>query len=159
MKIPHGKHSVTPYVAAKGAERFLAFVEAAFAAEPARKFLNPDGTIGHGEVTIGNSVVMTFDAAPHWPDIPALLSVYVDDVDETFARAVGAGATVVTEPFTSRVVGDRGGRLRDPVGNIWWVQTHLSDPDPGAFGDPDEARIMHAAQRSFADEMGRRTNV
>lgn len=77
MSIPQGKHSVTPYVAAKGAERFLSFVEAAFAAEPARKFLNPDGTIGHGEVTIGNSVVMAFDAAPYRPDIPALPSVYV----------------------------------------------------------------------------------
>ncbi|MCO8272935.1 VOC family protein [Actinoplanes sp. TRM 88003] len=156
MKNPNGKHSVTPYVAAKGAERFLAFVEAAFATEPARKVLNPDGTVGHAEVRIGDSTVMAFDADPHWPDMPALLSVYVEDVDAVFARAVEAGATVVTEIFTSRIVGDRGGRLRDPDGNIWWVQTPVAEPDLGAFDDPAELAIMQTAQRSFADEMGRR---
>ncbi|MBU2670466.1 VOC family protein [Actinoplanes bogorensis] len=159
MKIPDGKRTVTPYVAAKGAARFLAFVEAAFGTEPARKVFNPDGTIGHSEVTIGDSVVMAFDADPGWPDMPALLCVYVEDVDDTFRRAVEAGATVVTEVFTSRIVGDRGGRLRDPVGNIWWIQTHLAEPDLGAFDDPAERVIMESAQRSFADEMGRRLNV
>ncbi|WP_250035565.1 VOC family protein [Paractinoplanes maris] len=156
MTIPEGKHTVTPYVAAKGADRFLDFVESAFRTEPARKVRNPDGTIGHSEVTIGDSVVMAFDVGPGWPDMPALLSVYVEDVEAVFARAVEAGATVVTEVFTSRIVGDRGGRLRDPVGNIWWVQTHLADPDLGAFEDPAELEIMRSAQRSFADEMGRR---
>ena len=112
MKIPQGKGTVTPYVAAKGAERFLAFVEATFRTEPAQKVFNPDGTIGHSEVTIGDSVVMAFDADPAWPDLPALLSVYVDDVDEVFARAQRNGATVVTGVFTSRIVGARGGRLR-----------------------------------------------
>ncbi len=159
MKIPEGKHTVTPYVAAKGAAEFLAFVETAFATEPAMKVLNEDGTIGHSEILIGDSVVMAFDADPGWPDMPALLSVYVDDADEVFARAVEAGATVITEVFTSRIVGDCGGRLRDPLGNIWWVQTHLSEPDLGAFGDPAELATMRGAQRSFADEMGRRAKV
>ncbi|WP_250000995.1 glyoxalase/bleomycin resistance/extradiol dioxygenase family protein [Actinoplanes sp. M2I2] len=156
MTIPDGKHTVTPYVAAKGAERFLAFVEATFRTEPPQKVVNPDGTIGHAEVRIGDSIVMAFDADPGWPDLPALLSVYVDDVDGVFARATAAGATVVTPIFTSRIVGDRGGRLRDPVGNIWWVQTHLAEPDLGAFDDAEEREIMRNAQRSFADEMGRR---
>ncbi|MCM4080849.1 VOC family protein [Paractinoplanes hotanensis] len=156
MNNPNGKHTVTPYVAAKGAERFLAFVETAFTTEPARKVFNPDGTIGHSEVRVGDSTVMAFDADPRWPDMPALLSVYVDDVDAVFARAVEAGATVVTEVFTSRIVGDRGGRLCDPVGNIWWVQTHLAEPDLSAFDDPAELAIMRTAQRSFADEMDRR---
>ncbi|MBL7260630.1 VOC family protein [Paractinoplanes lichenicola] len=159
MKIPEGKHTVTPYVAAKGAERFLAFVEATFATEPAVKVLNPDGTIGHSEITIGDSVVMAFDSAPHWPDMPALLCVYVSDVETTFARAIEAGAEVVTAIFTSRIVGDRAGRLRDPLGNIWWIQTRLADPDLGAFSDEGELRIMREAQRSFADEMDRRANV
>ncbi|MBB4695079.1 VOC family protein [Paractinoplanes abujensis] len=146
-------------MAAKGAERFLAFVETTFATAPAQRVFNPDGTIGHSEITIGNSVVMAFDAAPHWPDMPALLCVYVDDADATFARAIAAGAEVVTPIFTSRIVGDRAGRLRDPLGNLWWVQTHLAQPDLGAFEDPEELRIMQEAQRSFADEMDRRANV
>ncbi|WP_344111884.1 hypothetical protein [Kribbella alba] len=83
--------------------------------------------------------------------------MYVDDVDEVFARALEAGASVVTELTTSRIVGDRGGRLKDPVGNIWWIQTHLHDVDaadlPGLFADPAEAATMRRLQDSFAAEM------
>lgn len=155
--IPGGKSSVTPYVAAKGAAEFLDFVERAFDTDKAFRVYNEDETIGHAEVTIGNSVVMAFDAQPDWPDTPSLLSVYVDDVDEVFARALEAGASVVTELTTSRIVGDRGGRLKDPVGNIWWIQTHLYDVDaadlPGLFADPAEAATMRRLQDSFAAEM------
>ena len=127
--IPGGKSTVTPYVAAKGAAAFLDFVEQTFGTGTALRVLNQDGTIGHAEVTIGDSVVMVFDARPEWPDIPSLLSVYVDDADEVVARALDAGAVVVTEVTTSRIIGDRGGRIKDPVGNIWWIQTHLEDVD------------------------------
>ena len=158
--IPGGKSTVTPYVAAKGADRFLDFVERVFATEQAVRVRNGDGTIGHAEVRIGDSVIMAFDADPAWPDMPSLLSVYLDDVDAVVERALAAGATLITEVVTSRIVGDRGGRLRDPLGNIWWVQTHLEDIDEATarerFADPAEVAIMQRLQRSFADEMRRR---
>jgi uncharacterized glyoxalase superfamily protein PhnB len=161
MRIPGGKATVTPYVAAKGAARFLDFVETVFQTGKAMRVLNPDGTVGHAEVRIGDSVVMAFDSRPEWPDTPSFLSVYVDDVDDVVARAVRAGATVVTEVTTSRIVGDRGGRIKDPAGNIWWLQTHLEDVDEATmrerFGDPEELAIMRRLQQSFDDEMrGRR---
>jgi uncharacterized glyoxalase superfamily protein PhnB len=155
--IPGGKSTVTPYVAAKGAAEFLDFVERAFGTEKAFRVYNEDGTIGHSEVTIGDSVVMAFDSQPDWPDTPSFLSVYVDDVDEVIARALDAGASIVTEVTTSRIVGDRGGRLKDPVGNIWWIQTHFYDVDPAdlpsLFADPAEAATMRRLQESFATEM------
>jgi len=151
---------VTPYVAVKGAARFLDFVEQTFATPEPLRVLNQDGTIGHAEVHIGDSVVMTFDARPEWPDTPSLLSVYVQDVDEVVARALDAGATIVTEITTSRIIGDRGGRIKDPVGNIWWIQTHLEDVDEATmrerFGDPAELATMQRLQRSFDEEMTRR---
>jgi PhnB protein len=159
-RTPAGKGTVTPYVAARDAAAFLDFVARTFRTDPDRRVLNPDGTIGHAEVTIGDSVVMAFDADPAWPDMPSLLSVYVDDADEVVARAVEAGGTVITPVRTSRIVGDRGGRVRDPLGNIWWIQTHLEDVDEATvlerFRDPDELAVMRDAQRSFADEMTRR---
>ncbi len=157
MRIPGGKSTVTPYVAAKGAGRFLDFVEAAFGTAKAVRVFNEDGTIGHSEVRIGDSVVMAFDSRPEWPSTPSFLSVYVDDADAVVARAVAAGATVVTEVTTSRIVGDRGGRIKDPVGNIWWVQTHLEDVDGATmlerFADPAEVAIMRRLQQSFDQEM------
>ena len=158
--IPGGKATVTPYVVTKGAAKFLDFVETTFGTGQAMRVPNEDGTIGHAEVLIGNSVVMAFDALPDWPDTPSFLSVYVTDVDEVVELALAAGATTVTPVTTSRIVGDRGGRIKDPVGNIWWVQTHLEDVDAATarerFGDPAELARMRELQRSFAAEMSRR---
>lgn len=53
----------------------------------ARRVANPDGTIGHAEIRVGDSVIMAFDARPEWPDMPSLLSVYVDDADTVVGRA------------------------------------------------------------------------
>ncbi|WP_350280538.1 VOC family protein [Kribbella sp. HUAS MG21] len=160
-QIPGGKSTVTPYVAVKGADRFLEFVERTFEVRTSGRYPNEDGTVGHAEITVGDSVLMTFDAAPEWPDTPSFLSVYVDDVERTFQRALDAGATVVTELMYSRITGDRGARVKDPVGNVWWLQTHVEDVDPAdlpaLFADPTEAAVMRKAQETFATEMRSRT--
>ena len=44
-------------------------------------------------------------------------------------RAVAAGATVVTESATN-AFGQRGGRVRDPFGNIWWVVAQVEEVAP-----------------------------
>lgn len=143
------KGTVTPYVAAKGADRFLDFVEAALTSEKAARIRNPDGTIGHSEIRVGDSIIMAFDSRPAWPFTPAFLSVYVDDADAVVAAALGAGATLVTEVTTSRIVGERGGRVQDPVGNIWWIQTRVAEPDLSLFEDPAELAIMNRLAESF----------
>jgi PhnB protein len=50
--------------------------------------------------------------------------LYVEDADAVYQQALAAGAVSVTE-MTSLVWGDRGGRVRDPLGNIWWIQTQV----------------------------------
>jgi PhnB protein len=154
------KSTVTPYVAAKGADRFLDFVEAVFTSEKAARVRNPDDTVGHAEIRIGDSVVMAFDSRPEWPETPSFLSIYVDDSDAVVARALAAGATLVTELTTSGIVGERGGRIKDPVGNIWWVQTKIEEVDEATmlarFADPAELATMRRVQDSFDQEMRRR---
>jgi PhnB protein len=151
------KGTVTPYVAAKGADRFLDFVEAVFTSEKAARIRNPDGTVGHAEVRIGGSIIMAFDSRPEWPFTPAFLSVYVDDSDAVVEKAISAGATLVTEVTTSGIVGERGGRVKDPAGNIWWVQTKVEEVDEATmrarFADPAELAIMRRVQESFDREM------
>ena len=146
---------------AKGADKFLEFVQQTFEVRTTGRFPNEDGTVGQAEITVGESVLMTFDAAPEWPDTPAFLSVYVDDVERTYQRALDAGATVVTELMSSGITGDRGGRVKDPLGNIWWLQTHVEDVDAdqarALFADPAELAAMRHAQQTFADEMLSRT--
>ena len=159
--VPAGKHAVTPYLVTKGVTRLLEFIAAAFDADVYLRVPNADGTVGHAEARIGDSVIMAFDAKPHWIDTPSFVCLYVADVDATYARALAAGAVSVTGLATSKVIGDRGARVRDPLGNIWWLQTHLEDvtPDEMArrFGDPAELTAMRQAQDSFEAEMNRRS--
>lgn len=142
--IPGGKSTVTPYAVVKGAARFLDFVEQTFTTPAPLRVLNQDGTIGHAEVRIGNSILMTFDARPGWPDTPSFLSVYVPDVDEVVARALTAGASIVTEITTSKIIGDRGGRIKDPVGNTWWIQRHLEDVDEATMRESASATLPNS---------------
>ena len=125
--IPDGYHSVTPWVIGKDSAGLIEFLKAAFGAEELGRVTDEQGNIGHAEVRIGDSVVMMFDK-PDWPPTPAFLRLYVDDVHATFEQALAAGATVVTEP-THLFWGDLVGRLSDPFGNLWWVQTRIEVVD------------------------------
>jgi hypothetical protein len=69
---------------------------------------------------------MTFDAKPGWPDTPAFLRLYVEDGEAVFRQALAAGATAVTRP-THMPWGDRVSRVRDPLGNLWWIMTRIED--------------------------------
>ena len=124
--IPKGYHSVTPWIISRHSARLIEFLTAAFGAEEIARVVGDDGSIGHAEVRIGDSVVMMFDAKPHWPDTPAFLRLYVADGDAVFQQALRAGATSVTE-MTHLFWGDRVGRVRDPFGNLWWIQTRVED--------------------------------
>ena len=66
----------------------------------------------HAQVRIGNSMVMMGGAMPDWPAMPAGLYLYVDEADETYARAIDAGATSVMPP-TDEFWGDRMGGVSD----------------------------------------------
>jgi PhnB protein len=124
--VPEGYHSITPWIVSRDSARLIEFLNAAFGAEEIARVVAEDGSIGHAEVRIGDSVVMMFDAKPHWPDTPAFLRLYVADGDAVFQQALRAGATPVTE-MTHLFWGDRVGRVRDPFGNLWWIQTRVEE--------------------------------
>jgi PhnB protein len=124
--VPEDYGSLTPFVLVRGVAPFIDFLREAFGAVERGRVPNEDGIIGHAEVWIGNRVLMMFDAKDDWPDTPAFLWLYVDDCDAVHRRALKAGAAAVT-PLTTNAWGDRGSRIRDPFGNIWWIQTHVED--------------------------------
>lgn len=127
--VPEGYGVVTPWIVSRDTAGLLDFVTRAFGAEEIARVPNGDGSIGHAEFRIGDSMVMGFDAKEGWPDTPALLRLYVDDADATHRRALEAGATSVTE-VTHLFWGDRVGRVRDPFGNLWWIQSRVEEVDP-----------------------------
>jgi PhnB protein len=154
--IPEGYSTVTPWIISRDTAKLLDFMKQAFGAEELGRVYNEDGTIGHAEARIGDSIVMAFDAKEEWPDTPCFLRLYVSNGDAVYQRAIAAGATSVTE-ITSMFWGDQGGRVRDPFGNVWWIQTHVEDVAPEEMEKRAREKkyldAMQYAQGSFDHEM------
>jgi PhnB protein len=132
--IPEGYHSVTPYLIIKGAAEAIEFYKKAFGAKEVLRFPQPDGTIGHAEVLIGDSHIMLADEPPDSThSSPSSLGgttfslmLYVENVDAVFDQAVAAGAKVL-RPVADQFYGDRTGGIEDPFGHQWYLATHVED--------------------------------
>jgi PhnB protein len=157
--VPAGYTSVAPWVVTDDTGAFLDFVAEVFEGEEIARVQTEDGGIGHGEIRIGDTVVLAFDRRADWPALPSLLRVFVADADATFARAVAAGAQVVTE-LSDSAFGQRGGRVKDPFGNIWWVSCHVEDvPEElmwQRLQEPGYAESMRVAQETLDAELSGR---
>ncbi|HZP58043.1 MAG TPA: VOC family protein [Dehalococcoidia bacterium] len=131
--IPDGYHSVTPYLYIKGAAQAIDFYKRAFGARERMRMAGPDGTVGHAEIQIGDSVVMLADAPATAADarkgVTSSLLIYTEDVDAMWKRALDAGATEV-QPLENKFYGDRMGMVRDPFGHEWSLGTHIEDVSP-----------------------------
>ena len=126
--IPEGSSTVMPWIISRDTARLLDFLTHAFGAQELSRLTNAEGSITHAEARIGDSIVGCFDTREGWPQTPCFLRLYVEDADAVYQQALAAGAVSVTE-MTSLVWGDRGGRVRDPLGNIWWIQTQVEQVD------------------------------
>src|SRR5262245_43951004 len=106
---PDGYTSVAPYLCVADARATIDFLVRAFDARELRRYPRPDGTVGHAEVRIDDTVVMLGDAGDDWPALSAHVHVYVPDVDATYRRALDAGATSVQAPVRKDDEDKRGG--------------------------------------------------
>ena len=101
----------------------IAFLKQVFDATELRRYDGPEARVLHGEVSIDDTVVMFADATPEYPAFPVFLHVYVPDVDDTYRRALAAGASSVQEPTQREGDPDQRGGVMDPAGNTWWIST------------------------------------
>jgi PhnB protein len=125
--IPEGYHTVTPYILVQGADKLIDFIKKAFDAKETERYSMPDGSIGHAEVRIGDSVLMVSDAqGEEFKPMAAGIHLYVEDCDVTYKHALEAGATSVSEP-QDQFYGDRSSGVNDQFGNKWWIATHKED--------------------------------
>ena len=156
---PGKYNTIDPYIVVKGVPKFIDFLKAAFNATEDMRIPNPDGTVGHAEVRVGDSVLLMFDSKENWPPTPAFLRIYVEDADAAYQRAVKAGAEPVTEPMDS-FLGERGGRVRDSVGNVWWIISRVEELTEAEIGkrasESKYVESMRIAQETFDKEMSSR---
>jgi len=153
---PAGYTTVAPWVVTDDTGALLDFVAHAFAGTELARVPTEDGLIGHAEIRVGDTVVLAFDRRPGWPAMPSFLRVWVPDADAALARAVERGATVVTA-LGDNAFGQRGGRVKDPFGNVWWitqqVETVPEDVMWQRLQQPEYAENMRYAQESLDAEL------
>ncbi|MET8998578.1 VOC family protein [Amycolatopsis sp. Hca4] len=156
---PDGYTAVAPWVVTPDTGALLDFVTAAFGGVELGRVPLEDGSIGHAEIRVGDTVVLAFDQRDDWPEMPSLLRVFVPDADVAFAAALQAGAREVTA-LTDNAFGQRGGRVRDPFGNIWWI-TAVAEavaPEEGMrrLAEPRYQEQMRYAQETLDAELSGR---
>lgn len=132
--IPEGFSTITPSLTVKDATQAIDFYKQAFGAEVKNVHPTEDGKVANAALKVGDSMLMLSDEFPgsgfHAPEAGSshsvILRIYVENADETFNRAVSAGATA-TMPMMDAFWGDRYGQFRDPFGHYWSVATRKED--------------------------------
>ncbi|NOT48404.1 MAG: VOC family protein [Acidobacteria bacterium] len=118
MNIPKGHQAVMPYLMIEDAVGFIDFIKRVFNAEMTHQDVRGD-IVGHCEANIGGSTIMFSQSRDQWKPATANMFVYVEDADETYKKALDAGATSVME-MADQDYGRSGG-VTDPHGNVWWI--------------------------------------
>ena len=145
--IPDGYHTLTPFIMVVGGAKSLEFLKNSFDAKEISIHKNPDGTIMHAELQIGDSRLMLAEATEKYPAMPTMIYVYVDDADAVYKKAMAAGAESLREP-TDEFYGDRSCGVKDASGNQWWIATHVEDVSPEEMQRRQEEFMKKQAQQS-----------
>jgi PhnB protein len=111
--------AATPYLIVPDASAMIRFMTAAFGATEQMCQRNPDGSVGHAEMKIGDSLIMLGQAGGPWKPRASALYLWVDDVDATYKRALAAGGTSESAP-EDKPYGHRVGGV-DMGGVTWWI--------------------------------------
>lgn len=112
--------TVTPYLVVPDADGELAFLKTAIGAVESLCMRNPDNSVTHAELKIGDSLVMIGQAGAEWKALNAALHLWVANVDELYARALAAGATSQNAP-EDKPYGHRQAGIVDANGITWWI--------------------------------------
>jgi PhnB protein len=121
---PAGYSTVSPYLLVEHADETIAFLVAVFDAVEMSRVLRDDGKIMHAEIRIDDSIIMLADEPNGAKAIPALVHIYVADVDETYRRALAAGAISLQEPLKQGDADKRAG-VKQADGVNWWMATKV----------------------------------
>ena len=118
MKIPPQYSRLMPYMIIPDAAGFIVFMKEVFGAEEQVIVPRSEGVIMHGELRIGDAVIMFADVTPEFEARPAGIFIYVETVEDTYKKAIVAGAISVMEPMQQSYGFTCG--FKDRFGNDWW---------------------------------------
>ena len=118
MKIPPQYNRLMPYLIIPDAARFIEFMKQVFGATEQMRVPGEDGTVMHGEIRLGEMVIMLAEASVQFSAKPAGMFIYVENLKEVYEKAIQAGAVSIMEPMQKDYGFTCG--FSDPFGNDWW---------------------------------------
>ena len=124
MFVPEGYGTLFPYFVVGDADRFADFLKNAFEAKEIGRTVIPNGRIANIRIRIGTSTFMVSEEQEGLPATRGAYYLYVENADDTCARAISNGAKKIFDPMDMPYE-DRQGGVTDPFGNIWWISTRL----------------------------------
>ena len=133
--MPNTKSTIMPALRYRDAHAAIEWLCKVFGFEKKAVYANPDGSIGHAELTLGGGMIMLGSQkddeygrgfkSPEDVGGVETRSAYivVDDADAVHARAVAAGGKLVRE-LQNTNYGSREFSVKDPEGHSWSVGTY-----------------------------------
>ncbi len=132
---PAGQPRVTPYLLYEDVAAAMDWLQKAYGFEESMRMAGPDGKVAHAEMRLADGVVFMGCPGADYRNPKKLgavthhLHVYVDGIDDHFARAKAAGAVIIEEP-NDQFYGDRRYGAEDPEGHTWYFAEHVRDVPP-----------------------------
>lgn len=134
--IPDGASALTPYLVVSNAAEMIEFYKKVFGAVETMRLKQPDGRIGHAQLTINGASLMLSDEFPEMGFLspkslggarsPVSIHLYVENADQVYERAPAAGATSLRK-LEDHFYGERNGQVRDPSGRCWDISTQIEE--------------------------------
>jgi PhnB protein len=113
---PDGWPIVIPRIFTQEVHGVVGFLKSVFGASGKVRTNAP------AEMWIGDSLIMVSDGGGLREARPSFLYVYVENTDETYQRALDAGALTIEHP-ADMPYGDRRATVQDPWDNTWQIAT------------------------------------
>jgi len=120
MKIPENYLPVMPYLIVNDAPAFLEYTKKVFGATEQMIVPGDDGrAIMHGEIKIGDAVIMFANATAQWAEKGGGMFIFVEDLNWVYNAAIEQGGTSLQIPVQQDYGFSAG--FEDPFGNHWWI--------------------------------------
>jgi PhnB protein len=105
-----------PYVFARNAEKFIEFLKLAFDAREMGRTVH-DKLLANARIRIGTTTFMVSEAGERIQPTQSAFYLYVENADESYARALNCGASGIFTPV-EMPYGDKQGGITDPFGRL-----------------------------------------
>lgn len=132
--MPKYVRAMIPMLTCLDAAAEIEFLKAAFDAAELSRRSDPNGSVLHATLGIGELLIMLHGETEHLASrapqsdgsSPVVIYLYLEEVDAVIARAVAAGARILT-PLADQFWGDRMARIVDPSGHVWNVASRVDE--------------------------------